>query len=311
MNCKENNRTNEGNRGSFASFASLAVGCLVFVLFSFGTVPYTRFVAEAAGGLCEQAYQACLGAMKDHYLYKLRCEQEWEKCVERKCREQAMPSGSMCKSDIDCATSCTEKASSKTGLIACCFGGPKRNNKCPKEIDGKCVDSNASPQFLTGPSYTENSVLPNETADVANQIARPGPYENLDSQIFLADPLSRCEGQCASGDDKIGITPAELYDRLDVFNSEGASPKGSIDQVKFVPAESTDPKSITIPDFTSLTNGASSNLSAPARPIDVRQNTSFLPISAQTFQPTYQVTHVPSSIAWYSRLWNMISGIFR
>lgn len=86
--------------------------------------------AEGGSGQCDQQYNACLQARGSN------CEQSWQSCMQ-KCQIGGGVVGA-CNQDPECQLHCTESATSQGGRISCCEGGPKHQNSCPNQVDGKC-----------------------------------------------------------------------------------------------------------------------------------------------------------------------------
>lgn len=164
----------------------------VIALFALGVVasglvtnssPTAQVAAAAVAklGVCEKAYRICLTQNKTD---SAACSDEWKKCINAKClRIESKYELQNCSSDPDCLSSCTQFATSKTGLVSCCFGGPQHNNSCSKRIDTKCVPPDAEFPYLILPGmggYGEGERIPNE-----NEISK---QRALESELLARKP---------------------------------------------------------------------------------------------------------------------------
>lgn len=108
-------------------------------------------LAQAAGAAtqCDQEYDKCvqqqMAQKKTEAQAKAICRPKWDQCVMNKCSTSV----SSCKLIPECQTYCTESATSKGGLSACCKSGPKIGphmpNPCKDEIDGNCNPQKTDP----------------------------------------------------------------------------------------------------------------------------------------------------------------------
>ena len=127
---------------------------------------------EQKVGQCTYYYQKCVNDPTQTQETKQRCDWLWGVCVQRKCGESSLVGFSrQCPKDPDCETACTEAASSVKGLLSCCLGGPKHNNSCPKQIDGKC-----------------NSRVPTGSLSVEKNFLTPELSQDMRGQAWQTQP---------------------------------------------------------------------------------------------------------------------------
>ncbi len=153
------------------AFGSLALGSTIFA-----TAKNAQLAAAAASGSgqCEQKYKQCMSDPKQ--TNKQKCETDWKICVGKKCVAKDTATVDTCPKDPDCEMSCTESATSQKGLLSCCKGGPKHNNSCQKEIDGKC---NPAKQM---PSNSGLEQLPTQSGQQMPPIPQANGPEQLPQQ---------------------------------------------------------------------------------------------------------------------------------
>jgi hypothetical protein len=135
--------------------------------------------AESQRGHCEQLYQLCIAYASPHQ--KDQCETPWKECVSRKCDVLTSLGNSLsCPKDLDCESSCTESASSQKGLLSCCTGGPQHNNRCPKQIDSKCIEPGEAFPYFRGPTYDEGEPMPSQQLPTRNS-----QLNTVDSKLVI------------------------------------------------------------------------------------------------------------------------------
>jgi len=184
------------------AFGSLAFGSTIFA-----TAKNAQLAAAAASasGQCEQKYKQCMSDPKQ--TDKQKCESDWKTCVGKKCVAKDTATVDTCPNDSDCEMSCTESATSQKGLLSCCKGGPKHNNSCRKEIDGKCNPAKQAPgksglEQLPQPQSQQSgqpltdkfqsAVVPSsyQGSQLGQNIAQLQPTENAFNQSITPPPES-------------------------------------------------------------------------------------------------------------------------
>src|SRR3989344_2892178 len=158
------------------AFGSLAFGSTIFA-----TAKNAQLAAAAASasGQCEQKYKQCMSDPKQ--TDKQKCESDWKKCVAKD-----TATVDTCPNDSDCEMSCTESATSQKGLLSCCKGGPKHNNSCRKEIDGKCNPAKQAP----GKSGLEQLPQPQSQQQMPQL-----PQANGVEQLPQSNPISPTQNE--------------------------------------------------------------------------------------------------------------------
>src|SRR3989338_148343 len=118
--------------------ASLTIDQISSPQYAYNPRAQVAGITAASVGACEKTYQNCMSKAKKQS-DKQECELKWNNCVVNKCTIDPESQGiKQCPKDADCESSCTESATGKKGLLACCENGPKHNNSCRKRIDDKC-----------------------------------------------------------------------------------------------------------------------------------------------------------------------------
>lgn len=137
--------------------------------------------AAAKSGTCEKTYQNCIS---QNAANSAVCDDQWKKCINAKClRTESKYQFQQCSRDPDCLTSCTQWATSKTGLVSCCFGGPQHNNTCPQKVDKQCNPEGEDfsyPIFPGMEGYAEGDRIPKEY--------EPSKQQTLESEFLAPKP---------------------------------------------------------------------------------------------------------------------------